>query len=195
MAKSFFAAGVNRELFRALSHPLRNRILVLLSEGESSPSKTAARLGEPLGEVAGHFRALKKMDLIVLVETRPGKRGSTERIYKSTARPVIDLDSWETLSKLVRETNSVFVGQAILGDLAAAMQAGTFDRRTNRTMIRYPLSLDEEGAREIEPASASFLEALDAAQSNSDDRREMSGEAAVPFVAVVLAFETPGPSC
>src|SRR5215212_7372531 len=56
---------------KAMSHPLRVRILALLDERAASPVELAGWLGATLGTVAYHVRTLERIGLIELVhETR-----------------------------------------------------------------------------------------------------------------------------
>src|SRR5204862_7829579 len=56
---------------KAISHPLRVRILAMLQERTASPSQLSEWLGATLGTTAYHVRALHKLGLIELAdETR-----------------------------------------------------------------------------------------------------------------------------
>ena len=66
------------KLAKALSHPLRQRILERLSaDGEASPSQLSHALDEPLGNVAYHVRILHGLGFVELVGTRQ-VRGALE---------------------------------------------------------------------------------------------------------------------
>ena len=54
-------------IVRALSHPIRHRVLVALNERVASPKELAAELGEPLGNVSYHTRVLAQLGCIELV--------------------------------------------------------------------------------------------------------------------------------
>ncbi len=69
---------------RAISHPLRVRLLALLDEQPASPVVLAGKLDQPLGTVSYHVRILYDAGLLDLVRTRQ-RRGATEHIYKSRA--------------------------------------------------------------------------------------------------------------
>lgn len=73
--KQVDAERTERELdaraLRALAHPLRVRILNILStEGEHTASMLAAKVGESSGSTSYHLRALAANDLIVEVPDR-----------------------------------------------------------------------------------------------------------------------------
>src|SRR4051794_41676504 len=71
---------------KAVSHPVRVRILAMLDEGPASPKVLADRLGISLGVVAYHVRTLHELDLLKLVGTRQ-RRGATEHMYAAGAPP------------------------------------------------------------------------------------------------------------
>ena len=79
-------AGVEQRLAKALSHPLRVRVLTLLNQRVASPSELAEELGAPLGNVAYHVRILLDLDLLELVSTTP-RRGAVEHHYRAIERP------------------------------------------------------------------------------------------------------------
>jgi DNA-binding transcriptional ArsR family regulator len=197
MRSTKHALGINAALCKALAHPIRGSIMVLLDERPRSPSEIADVLDETLNTVAYHVRELAKPPgpgedpLIELVGTDE-RRGGTRHIYKAVARPIIEVESWEALAQLVREFNSVWVGQIFLGDLREAFEARTFDARPGRVMIRMNLVLDEEGWNELEPAGKAWLESLQDIQANSADRRATSNEQPIHVTTGALAFEVPG---
>jgi DNA-binding transcriptional ArsR family regulator len=79
-------AGVDDALAaRALSHPLRVRLLELLAQAPGSPHELARGLGAPLTTVSYHVRTLKRLGFIELMETIP-RRGTLEHRYRAVAR-------------------------------------------------------------------------------------------------------------
>ena len=78
---------------KAMSHPLRVRILALLDERIASPVELAGWLDATLGTVAYHVRTLERMGLVELVrETRV--RGAVEHHYRSCGRPQVSDEAW-----------------------------------------------------------------------------------------------------
>jgi DNA-binding transcriptional ArsR family regulator len=79
-----------RDLFTALSHPLRRSILreMLARDGETTPGQLAARLGEKLSALSYHVRALAECGAIELVEVE--RDGCFER---HRYRPVV-VEDW-----------------------------------------------------------------------------------------------------
>src|SRR4051812_50157125 len=76
---------------KAMSHPLRVRILARLAERTASPNELAEWLDAPLGTVAYHVRTLRRLGLIELRrETR--RRRAGEHHYPAPPRPPLTDD-------------------------------------------------------------------------------------------------------
>lgn len=75
------------DLFNALGHPMRRRILreMLDSDGEASPRELAATLSEQLSALSYHVRVLAECRAIVLVRTEQ-IRGSTQHFYRARVK-------------------------------------------------------------------------------------------------------------
>ena len=75
------------DLFTALAHPLRRRILrrMIGGGGETSPRDLAAELGEPLSALSYHVRVLAECGALKLVRTKQ-IRGSTQHFYRAAVR-------------------------------------------------------------------------------------------------------------
>lgn len=76
-----------RDLFDALGHPVRRRVLreMLGSGGEISPRELAVVLGEQLSGLSYHVRVLAECKAIELVRTEQ-IRGSTQHFYRAMVR-------------------------------------------------------------------------------------------------------------
>jgi len=75
------------DLFDALAHPLRRRILreMMRTEAEATPTGLAGRLSEPLVVVSYHVRVLAECKAVKLVRTER-VRGSTQHVYGCSLR-------------------------------------------------------------------------------------------------------------
>jgi DNA-binding transcriptional ArsR family regulator len=75
------------DLFTALGHPLRRRILrkMIGVRGETSPRELAAELDEPLSALSYHVRVLAECGAIKLVRMKQ-IRGSTQHFYRAAVR-------------------------------------------------------------------------------------------------------------
>jgi DNA-binding transcriptional ArsR family regulator len=133
-------------LAKALSHPLRQRILERLNvDGdEASPHQLARLLDAPLPNVAYHVRILLELDCIELVRTRQ-VRGALEHYYRATAHPWLDAEQWAQLPASFRRQILARKLRDIARDAADAGLAGGFDhpgaqiRRTSGGLRRTPV--------------------------------------------------------
>jgi DNA-binding transcriptional ArsR family regulator len=142
------AGVVDRRLAKALSHPLRAHVLTILNERVASPNQIANELEEPLGNVSYHVKTLAEMGCIELVNTQP-RRGAIEHFYRAVVRPFFSDKDWKRLPPSARQGISDATLQLIWEDTSEALNAGTFDRRTDRHLSRSELMLDEQGWKEV----------------------------------------------
>jgi DNA-binding transcriptional ArsR family regulator len=73
---------------RALSHPLRLRIIRLCLDEPLTNREIAARLGQEPATVLYHVRTLEKNDFLVRQPERRGRRGAREVPYLSTRKSI-----------------------------------------------------------------------------------------------------------
>ncbi len=71
---------------RALAHPLRLRIIRALYDAPRSNRELARALREDPATVLYHVRTLVKTGFLAPAGTRPGARGQTEKLYRSTGK-------------------------------------------------------------------------------------------------------------
>src|SRR5262245_48173228 len=87
---------------KALSHPLRVRILALLQERSASPVELARWLHATVGTVAYHVRTLRALGLIELVgETRV--RGGLAHHYRARIAPPVSPKAWADVSPVAKQ--------------------------------------------------------------------------------------------
>ena len=132
---------------KALSHPLRVRILALLEERTASPVELAGWLGATLGTVAYHVRTLERIGLIELIrETRV--RGAVEHHYRAKERPSVSDEAWAAAPPIVKQA-AVSASLETIGAYArAASAAGGFDHG-NSHLSRTALKLDNRGLTDL----------------------------------------------
>jgi len=138
------AHELESNIVKALSHPLRMRILTRLNEGVASPNEMAKEFDESLPLVSYHVRILRELDCIELVRTTP-RRGAIEHHYRALTRPFLDDDDWASLPPSARKAVSNTVLSKALSDVRQAVAAGTFDDRADRHLSYTALVLDEQG--------------------------------------------------
>ena len=170
---------VDERIVKSLGHPLRQRILHVLSEGVASPNHIAQRLGEPLGNVSYHVKILLENDAIELVETRP-VRGAIEHFYRGTMRPFLDDTHWAQLPLATRRTIFAQKLEQIGEHVTAAAMANGFDRVETHVSWT-PLQLDEQGWHEMADVLVRVLEEAARIEAESLERLAEAGESAEPI--------------
>ncbi len=76
--------SINLEQQKLISHPLRSKIIYLLSEKELTSKQVAESLDKTPGSIHYHIQQLYKMGIIELTEVRENK-GINEKYYRSKA--------------------------------------------------------------------------------------------------------------
>lgn len=184
--KQKHAAGRNAALYKALSHPLRYRIMMVLGEVEASPKELQELLEEPFHRVCEHVRILRDAGVIELVD-EDTRRGGTQHIYKASARPTLDAEAWGELPKIVQETGSVATLNVAFSDARAAVEAGTFDSHPRRVLFQKPLVVDEQGWVDIDESMLHQLAVLDRIAAESATRLAARGESGKPVRTILIA--------
>jgi len=174
---------------KAVSHPVRVRILAMLDEGPASPKVLADRLGISLGVVAYHVRTLHELDLLKLVGTRQ-RRGATEHMYAAVARPSFSDDAWAGMEPVAKQR---LLGSMLrqIGEYAnASAAAGGFDR-ADANISRIALKLDEKGWKQLAAASKKWLAEAQKIEEGAQKRLKKPGDEhdLTDVGLVVLLFE------
>jgi DNA-binding transcriptional ArsR family regulator len=186
------AAGVvDRRLAKALSHPLRAHVLAILNERVASPNEIANELGEPLGNVSYHVKTLAEMGCIELVNTEP-RRGAIEHFYRAVVRPFFSDRDWKRLPPSARQGISDATLQLVWEDTSDALNAGSFDRRTDRHLSRTLLVLDEQGWKEVNELLLDTMNRVVEIETASTKRRADDSEDGFNTNVVLMHFESSG---
>src|SRR3954452_15522381 len=169
---------------KAMSHPLRVRILARLAERTASPNELAEWLHgpprtpahhrrtpgrpAPLGTVAYHVRTLRRLGLIELRrETRV--RGAVQHHYRALPRPLLTDEAWAAATPIAKQALVGSTLQVIDEHARASAAEGGFDHadaHISRTMIQ----LDQQGWEQLTGACANLLEEVERIQADSTER-------------------------
>ena len=174
---------------KAMSHPLRIRILAILSERTASPVELADWLDASLGVVAYHVRTLHRFGLIDLVkETRV--RGAVEHHYKAKERPRVSDEAWEQAPPIAKQAAVGSTLQMINEYATVSAASGGFDRgeaQLTRTMMR----LDAKGWKDLAAAFTALLEKAEAIEEAAQKRieRDPDAEGASEAGMVLMLFD------
>jgi DNA-binding transcriptional ArsR family regulator len=182
------AGELDEALLRAISHPLRHRLLGMLDGRTASPNELARELGLPLGRVSYHIRLLHDLGAIELVGTEP-RRGALEHYYRAVTAVWFSEADW---TKLPRSARRGILGQNlqhIFSSVTSAADGGGFDNQAS-VVLRAPLELDATGLEEL---SGLLKESIDRAREinlrAAERRSNGSTEAAVSTELAILHYE------
>jgi DNA-binding transcriptional ArsR family regulator len=153
---------------KAMSHPLRVRILAMLDERKASPNQLAGWLGASLGTVAYHVRTLEHLGLIELVdETRV--RGAVEHHYRARERPNVTAEGWAQAPPIAKQA-AVGSSLDVIADYArASAAAGGFDRQ-DAQLRRALVQLDAKGFAALSKACDKLLEQAEKIEAAAAER-------------------------
>jgi DNA-binding transcriptional ArsR family regulator len=141
------AAGLDTRLAKALSHPLRQRLLMAYTNREVSPSQVARELDESLGDVSYHTKRLVEHGCVELVRAVRG-RGGVKHFYRAAVKYELSDEQFGMLSPSLRRTVAEPVLAQILEDVAEAGAAGALaDEHVHISRMR--LNLDAAGWEEL----------------------------------------------
>jgi DNA-binding transcriptional ArsR family regulator len=184
------AGLVDPRLAKALSHPMRTRILAILNEQVASPNEIAQMIGERLPNVSYHVRALSDLGCIELVRTAQ-RRGAIEHYYRALTRPFFTDRDWKRLPRSGRQAVSDLTLQMVWEDASAAMKADTFESRSDRHLSRTPLTLDDEGWDELSALLRKVHAEAEGIAAKSGKRLGKKAEEGIPTRLVMMHFESP----
>jgi DNA-binding transcriptional ArsR family regulator len=153
---------------KALSHPLRVRLMAMLEERPASPVELARWLDASLGTVAYHVRTLERLGLIEL-EQETRVRGAIRHHYRARPRPTVSDEAWEQAQPITRQVAIDSSMQLINEHVRMSAAAGGFDRPETH-LARTRLRLDRAGWREAAEAYRELLERLEAIERGALER-------------------------
>jgi len=132
---------------KALSHPLRLRILRLCNDRELTNKQLADRLGVDPGTAYYHVRQLVAAAFLEPAEVRTGESGALEKPYRSTG-----LTWWLSVAQDEDPTRAAAPVEAFQQELA---EAGT---ASIATYARFALHLSPEQVEELDRRIVAVLD-------------------------------------
>jgi DNA-binding transcriptional ArsR family regulator len=182
---------VDPRIAKALSHPMRARILMILNERVASPNEIAEEIEERLPNVSYHVRALLDLGCIELVDTAQ-RRGAVEHYYRAVVRPFFSDRDWKRLPRSGRQAIADSILRILWDDLSEAIEAGTFEGRPDRYLTHSRLVLDDEGWRELADVLARALSETERIEARSKARLKKADDGhAIPTTFALMQFESP----
>jgi DNA-binding transcriptional ArsR family regulator len=180
--------GMDQRLVKALAHPLRVQILMILNERMASPNELSKELEEGLSQVSYHVKVLKDFECIEMVKTEP-RRGAVEHYYRATTRAFFTDADYQHLPESIKPGATAAVMRMLMEDVSTALEGGTFTARDDMHLSWTPGVVDEQGWDELVDLVNETLERVIKIHEGSAKRLAKSGEEGVPATAVLMNFE------
>jgi DNA-binding transcriptional ArsR family regulator len=156
-------------LVRALSHPLRVRILAILGERTASPIEISRMLRADIGVVAYHVRTLHRLGLLDLEREVP-VRGAIQRFYRARERPTFSKSAWAKAPPVAKQALIAATIQQIHEFADGSNAYGGFDR-ADAHITRTPMRLDQEGFERLAELLMEVLRAADEIERQVAERQ------------------------
>ena len=175
--------------------PIRLKMVTELYMQEMSPTAFYEAFGGGSAtKVNRHFKQLAKHGWLRLVRKESGRgsrRGGTEHFYRATELAVFDLDTWSELPYSIRVAFSWRTFEQLAQRAGEALDAGTFDSRSDRHLSWTPIVLDEMGWSQRIAAQDALFETLAQEQADAKTRLAKSGEVPMLVTVALAGFESP----
>jgi DNA-binding transcriptional ArsR family regulator len=178
--------------FKAMAHPLRAKLLLILNERVASPKEMAEELGKDTPTVSYHAKRLVKLQCAELVEQRP-VRGAVEHFYRATERHLVDLGEWEDLPTLIKEMRVGEFMQKQIDDFVASVKAGMIGSDERFHLTRTPNVMDQQGFDEALEIQEEARLKIEGVRLRSEERLAESGEKGIHVSSSHGCFEMPAP--
>ncbi len=172
---------------RAISHPIRIRLLAMLDEEPASPVILASKLNQPLGTIAYHVRTLYDLGLLRLVNTRQ-RRGATEHYYKTTGHPASSEEAWEGLDAISKQRLLTALIAKATDYATRSAAAGGFDAKEAHISTD-ALRLDRTGWEQLAQESKKWLARAQEIARESAERGRSDSEAQRLVGLTLMLFE------
>ena len=172
---------------RAISHPIRIRLMAMLDEEPASPVILASKLNQPLGTIAYHVRTLYDLGLLKLVSTRQ-RRGATEHYYRTTGRPTSSEESWEGLDAISKQRLLTALIAKATDYATRSAAAGGFDDKKAHISTD-ALKLDRTGWEQLAEESKKWLARAREIERESAQRSGKDSDAALAVGLTLMLFE------
>jgi DNA-binding transcriptional ArsR family regulator len=174
-------------LAKALSHPLRQRLLIGYTDRTASPAELADELEAPLTSVSYHTQRLLRHGLIELVGTER-RRGGLTHLYRAVAPPQLEDESWGALSPALRRSLAGDLVGRVWDELREALGRGAFEDAEVH-VSRTPLELDDEAHAELSALLRRLV--VDEAPRLQRETAERGAAARRSSTLAILHFDQP----
>jgi DNA-binding transcriptional ArsR family regulator len=174
-------------LHRVLANPLRHEIVMRTGARPWSAPELSEATGYSSKHVSKSLEELRKEGLVEPVGSQPGPKGGSVRMYRA-CRFILDAAEWERLSDLEQASATGKIVFELHGDMAHALEAGTFYAHPHHAMIRDHRMVDDEGMERCAEILTRAYEELVEAEVESVERCKDSAREPFRIVIGLAAF-------
>ncbi|MGN6201884.1 MAG: TetR family transcriptional regulator [Solirubrobacterales bacterium] len=165
-----------------------SRLITLVGHGPVSVGELVEAMPLPRETIEARLAELEEAGAVQMVDEGAG---GDERVF-ATGWPAVGTEEWMSHSQEEREQISEEIGWVVKGEVEEAFAAGTFDARPERSLVRLPMWLDEQGWKELTEALDATLDTCQAIQQRVQSRLlEDDAEIGSPARVLLVSFETP----
>lgn len=149
--------------------------------------------GASVEGIRRRFKMLEEIGWLSKVnEKRGGKRrGAVEYFYRATGPAIFDNGSGAEVPNPVKTTHSWRTFEQLSDQVRKAIEAGTFEARTDNHLSWSLLRLDQQGWERVAAAVDSLFAFAFEAQEDAKLRMSRSGEQPITTTLALAAFESP----
>jgi len=183
-----YADVTESRVVKALAHPLRAQILAALEDRVASPNELSQELRADLGSVSYHVRRLVHLGFLKQVRQTP-RRGAIEHYYTAIARPRITDAAWANVPTIVKRAMVDATLESVGRYVAAAAATGGFDV-ADAHLTRSPITVDEQGWRELAAELGALTERVVTIQRQSAERLAESDGKEAEATVVLMLFDS-----
>lgn len=173
--------------------PIRLKIVRELYMREMSPTRFYEEFGgASVSRIRRHFRTLTAHGWLRLVRKESGgRRGAPEHFYRAPEPAIFDLETWSQLPRSIRSAFSWRTFEQLVERVEEALEAGTFDQRSDRHLSWASIVLDQRGWEQLIAAADRLFESLFEEQADAKLRMAKSEESPILVTEALNIFESP----
>jgi hypothetical protein len=119
------------------------------------------------------------------------RRGPPEHLYGATKPVIFEDENWSEAPDSVKATYTWRTFDNLVKQARMAMEAGTFDARTDRHQTWSPLRVDQLGWESVLAKVNAVFHLLAKEQKAAQSRMAKSDEQPIPTIVALSAFESP----
>jgi DNA-binding transcriptional ArsR family regulator len=178
---------------KVLADPEALQILAELNIREMSPKQFQDEFGGTASTVGRRFQKLARTGWLEMVRKEQGgrRRGATEHFYRALGPAMLDSESWAELPSSLKATLTWKTFEQLREKVKEAIEASTFDTRTDRHLSWSPLLLDQRGWDTVIDAVEALFKTQFVEQKAAELRVAKTGEKLIPVTIALAVFESP----